>query len=126
MVSEVIRYQTPIIAFRRTALEDTELNGKIIRKGQKAVMWYISGNRDANVIENPDAFIIGRPNLASTSLSDSAFIVVSATGWRNCSSRFLGSKILNRSLKIEVMGPPKRVFSVFVHGISELPVRIAA
>jgi cytochrome P450 len=60
MVSEVIRYQTPILAFRRTALEQTELNGKTINKGDKVVMWYISGNRDADVIERPDDFIIDR------------------------------------------------------------------
>ena len=60
MVSEVIRYQTPIIAFRRTATEDTQLGGKVIKKGEKAVMWYISGNRDSDVIERPDDFIIDR------------------------------------------------------------------
>ena len=60
-VSEIIRYQTPLSHMRRTALVDTELGGKQIRKGDKVVMWYISGNRDDEVIENPDAFVIDRP-----------------------------------------------------------------
>ncbi|MBL8382849.1 MAG: cytochrome P450, partial [Burkholderiales bacterium] len=59
-VSEIIRYQTPLAHMRRTALADVELGGKTIRKGDKVVMWYISGNRDDEVIENPDAFIIDR------------------------------------------------------------------
>ncbi|MBN8901107.1 MAG: cytochrome P450, partial [Rhodospirillales bacterium] len=46
MVPETIRYQTPVIHMRRTALADAELGGKQIRRGDKVVIWYISGNRD--------------------------------------------------------------------------------
>ena len=60
MVSEIIRYQTPVIHMRRTASQDTELGGKQIRAGDKVVMWYISGNRDPDAIENPESFIIDR------------------------------------------------------------------
>ena len=62
MVPEIIRWQTPLIHMRRTAIEDVELQGRTIRKGDKVVMWYISGNRDDTVIENADDFIIDRPN----------------------------------------------------------------
>ena len=61
MVSEIIRYVTPVIHMRRTADEDAELGGKQIRKGDKVVMWYVSGNRDPDAIEDPDRFIIDRP-----------------------------------------------------------------
>ena len=54
MVPEIIRYQTPVIHMRRTALEDAELGGKRIRKGDKVAMWYISGNRDEEAIENAE------------------------------------------------------------------------
>ena len=54
MVPEIIRWQTPLAHMRRTALEDTELGGKTIRKGDKVVMWYVSGNRDEDVIERPE------------------------------------------------------------------------
>ena len=60
MVPEIIRWQTPVIHMRRTAVEDVELAGKTIRKGDKVVMWYISGNRDEDAIERPDDFIIDR------------------------------------------------------------------
>ncbi|MCL4135104.1 UNVERIFIED_CONTAM: hypothetical protein GTU68_027237 [Idotea baltica] len=62
MVSEIIRFQTPLGHMRRTALEDVDFKGHKIKKGDKVIMWYVSGNRDDEVIENPDAFMIDRPN----------------------------------------------------------------
>ena len=53
-VSEIIRWQTPVIHMRRTASRDTELGGKPIKAGDKVVMWYISGNRDPDAIDNPE------------------------------------------------------------------------
>jgi hypothetical protein len=60
LVPEIIRWQTPLAHMRRTALCDTELGGKQIKKGEKVVMWYLSGNRDSESIENADQFIIDR------------------------------------------------------------------
>ena len=61
MAPEIIRYQTPLAYMRRTALADVEFGGQLIRKGDKVAMWYISGNRDEEAIEDPDRFIIDRP-----------------------------------------------------------------
>src|SRR5579883_3012900 len=61
MVPEVIRWQTPLAHMRRTALEDTEIGGKTNRKGDRVVMWYVSGNRDEEAIDRPNEFIIDRP-----------------------------------------------------------------
>lgn len=61
LVSEIIRYQTPVLHMRRTARHDTELAGRRIAKGDKVVMWYISGNRDETRIDRPDESIIDRP-----------------------------------------------------------------
>ena len=60
MVPEIIRWQSPIVHMRRTAMADAELGGKQIRKGDKVVMWYISGNRDEDSIDRPNEFIIDR------------------------------------------------------------------
>ena len=60
MVPEVIRWQTPLAHMRRTALQDTELGGKTIKKGDRVVMWYVSGNRDEEAIERPEEFFIDR------------------------------------------------------------------
>src|ERR1700761_6977481 len=60
MVSEIIRWQTPVAHMRRTALADIEFGGKQIKKGDKVVMWYVSGNRDETAIDDPYAFIVER------------------------------------------------------------------
>ena len=60
MVSEIIRWQTPLAYMRRTAVADTVLGGKQIKKGDKLAMWYLSGNRDASAIREPDRFIVDR------------------------------------------------------------------
>jgi cytochrome P450 len=126
MVSEIIRWQTPLAHMRRTAVQDVELGGKAIKKGDKVVMWYLSGNRDDTAIANPDEFIIDRPQ-ARQHLSF-GFGIHRCVGNRlaEMQLRILWEEILARGLNIEVLGPPTRVRSTFVRGYSALPVRIAA
>ena len=59
-VSEIVRWQTPVIHMRRTAMADAEIGGKQIKAGEKVVIWYISGNRDEEAIERPNEFIVDR------------------------------------------------------------------
>jgi cytochrome P450 len=126
MVSEVIRYVTPVIHMRRTALADAELGGKRIKEGDKVVMWYVSGNRDAEAIDDPDNFIIDRPR-PRQHLSF-GFGIHRCVGNRlaELQLRILWEEILPRFPKIEVMGPARRAYSNFIHGIRSLPVRIPA
>ena len=85
MVPEIIRWQTPVIHMRRTALADTEVAGKTIRQGDKVAMWYLSGNRDEEAIEHAEDFIIDRARPRQHLSFGSASIAVSATGWPKCS-----------------------------------------
>ena len=126
MVPEIIRYQTPLSHMRRTALEDHEVGGKLIKKGDKVVMWYCSGNRDDSAIENPNAFIIDRKR-PRQHLSF-GFGIHRCVGNRlaEMQLKILWEEILKRFPKIEVHGTPKRVLSSFVHGIEELNVVIPA
>ena len=126
MVSEIIRWQTPLPHMRRTALADVELGGKLIKKGDKVVMWYFSGNRDESVIDNPNAFIIDRPR-PRQHLSF-GFGIHRCVGNRlaELQLKILWEEILARFPVIEVMGPPTRVRNCFVRGYSALPVRIPA
>ena len=123
-VSEIIRYQTPLAHMRRTAIADIELGGKQIRKGDKVVMWYLSGNRDDEVIENPDQFIVDRAR-PRQHLSF-GFGIHRCVGNRlaEMQLQILWELILERFPTIEVVGEPERVASCFVHGYSSLPVRI--
>ncbi len=126
MVPEIIRWQTPLAYMRRTALADIEFRGKTICAGDKVLMWYISGNRDAEVIDDPEAFIIDRPQ-ARHHLSF-GFGVHRCMGNRlaEMQLRVLWEEIMTRFDKVEVVGPAERVQSSFVHGIAELPVILHA
>lgn len=124
MVAEIIRWQTPLPYMRRTANQDIELRGKKIRKGEQVLMWYISGNRDEEVIDNPNAFIIDRPN-ARHHLSF-GFGIHRCMGNRlaEMQLRIVWEEILKRFSKIEVVGEPVRLRSSFVRGITNLPVQV--
>ena len=124
MVPEIVRWQTPLCYMRRTALEDFELGGKTIHAGEKLAMWYISGNRDAEAIENPDSFIIDRAR-PRQHLSF-GFGIHRCVGNRLAELQLtiLWEEIMRRFPSIELMEEPKRVYSSFVHGISSMMVRI--
>ena len=124
LVPEVIRWQTPLAHMRRTATQDTELGGKTIRKGERVVMWYVSGNRDEEVIEDPDSFIIDRRH-PHNHLSF-GYGIHKCLGLRvaEMQLRIIWEEILKRFTRIEVVGEPKRVYSSFVKGYEALPVRI--
>lgn len=126
MVSEIIRYVTPVIHMRRTAKADAELGGKEIKKDDKVVIWYVSGNRDPDAIDDPDNFIIDRPR-PRQHLSF-GFGIHRCVGNRlaELQLRILWEEILQHFPVIEVMGPARRVYSNFIHGVRSLPVRIPA
>ena len=122
MVPEIIRWQTPLMHMRRTALEDVELAGETIRKGDKVVMWYLSGNRDETVIDRADDFIIDRANPRHH--VSFGFGIHRCMGNRlaEMQLRVLWEEILKRFETVEVVGPEQRVHSNFVRGYTELPV----
>ncbi len=126
LVAETIRYQTPVIHMRRTATRDAELCGQRIRQGDKVVMWYVSGNRDESVIESPDAFIVDRKKPRQHLSYGAGIHRCVGDRLADLQLRILWEEILARDLEIEVVGPPKRLYSNFIRGIRELPVRIAA
>ena len=126
LVPEIIRWQSPIVHMRRTALADAELGGQQIKKGDKVVMWYISGNRDEDSIDNPNAFIVDRAR-PRHHLSF-GFGVHRCVGNRLAEMQLiiLWEEILKRFPKIELVEEPERIYSNFIHGISRMMVRIPA
>jgi len=124
MVPEIIRYQTPVIHMRRTARADVEVGGKQIRAGDKVVMWYISGNRDDSAITEPERFVVDRTR-PREHLSF-GFGIHRCVGNRlaELQLKILWEELLPRYPGVEVLGPPKWVYSNFIHGIKALPVRI--
>ena len=124
MVSEIIRYQTPLSNMRRLATEDIDFHGKTIRKGDKVVMWYCSGNRDDDAIPDPDQFIIDRVN-ARRHIAF-GFGIHRCMGNRVAEMQLmiLWEEIMKRFDRIELMAEPVRIASNFVNGFDEVRVRI--
>ena len=124
MVPEIIRWQTPLAHMRRTATRDIEFGGKTIHEGDRVVMWYVSGNRDEEMIENPELFDIERAR-PRRHLSF-GFGLHRCLGERlaELQLRIMWEEILKRFGRIEVVEEPKRVFSSFVKGYEHMLVRI--
>ena len=124
MVSEMIRWQTPLAHMRRTATEDTELGGKKIKKGEKVVMWYVSGNRDDSVIDRANEFLIDRANVRQHLSFGWGVHFCVGSRLAEMQLRILWEETLKRYREVEVVGVPIRVRSNFVKGFKELPVRV--
>jgi len=124
LVPEIIRYVTPVIHMRRTTTQDTEIAGHPIRAGEKIVMWYVSGNRDPDAVEEPNRLIIDRKR-PRQHLSF-GFGIHRCVGNRlaELQLRIMWEEILQRFPMIEVVGEAKRTYSNFIHGFKSMPVRI--
>ena len=124
MVNEIIRWQTPLAHMRRTATRDTVLGGKPIKKGDKIVMWYVSGNRDETVIPDADKFLIDRKNSKQHLSFGWGVHFCMGSRLAEMQLRVLWEQIMTRFDFVEVVGEPRRVKSSFVKGYHTLPVRV--
>ena len=124
LVPEIIRWQTPLSYMRRTANNDREIGGKQIRKNDQILMWYLSANRDETVFDNADAIDLERHN-ADRHLSF-GYGIHFCMGSRlaEMQLRVLWEEVLQRFERIEVQAEPERTFSAFVHGYTNLPVKV--
>jgi cholest-4-en-3-one 26-monooxygenase len=120
---EIVRWVTPVHLFRRTALQDVELGGKTIKKGDKVVIFYTSANRDESVFSDPDVFDIARePN---------PHVGFGGGGPHFCLGRHLAKleiecffrSLLERVERVELVNEPRRLRSNFIMGIKEMTVR---
>ena len=125
LVPEIVRWQTPVIHMRRTATADAEVGGKPIKAGDKVVIWYISGNRDEDAIENPNQFIVDRRRPREH--MSFGFGIHRCLGNRlaEMQLKILWEEVLKRDLRIDVLDKPVYAYSNFLHAIRSLPVRIA-
>ncbi|HEY9236747.1 MULTISPECIES: cytochrome P450 [Phenylobacterium] len=124
MVSETIRWQTPLAHMARVATRDIEIGGKLISKGDRVIMWYISGNRDETKLDRPNDYIIDRER-PREHLSF-GFGIHRCVGNRVAEMQLtiIWEEILKRFPTIQVVGEPVRTFSSFVHGFESMPVVI--
>ena len=124
MVPEIIRWQTPVAHMARTATQDLELGGKLIKKDDRVCMWYISGNRDEDIIDNASEFIIDRHNPRQHTAFGYGVHRCVGNRLAEMQLRVIWEEILKRFGKIEVTSEPILLASNFIHGIRDLPVTL--
>lgn len=124
MVSETIRWQTPLAYMRRTAIVDTSLEGEVIRAGDKVLLWYASANQDDTVFENPERFDLHRANARRHLAYGHGIHRCLGARLAEIQVAVLWEELLARSLKVDVLAEPVRIPSSFVRGYSEMWVRL--
>lgn len=124
MVPEIIRWHSPVAHMCRTAMADTELGGRKISKWDRVCMWYLAGNHDRKKIEDPGRLLIDRKN-ARQHLGF-GFGIHRCLGNRlaEMQLRVLWEEVMKRFKQVEVVGEAKFLNSSFIHGITQLPVRV--
>jgi cytochrome P450 len=121
---EMLRWATPVHHFRRTAAVDTELAGTRIAAGDKVTTWFVSGNRDESVFEEPDRFDIGRAPNPHMTFGPGGVHHCLGAHLAKLEIRITFEELLKRGVEIELTGPPERLRSNFFNGIKRLPVRV--
>lgn len=121
---EIIRWATPALYFRRTATQDFEMHGKTIREGDKVLLWFASGNRDAAVFDDPFRVDLARTPNRHMSFGQGGPHVCLGMWLARLEVRVLFQELARRIKSIEPAGPHKFLRSNFVGGIKSLPVTV--
>ena len=124
-IEEMLRYVSPVIHFRRTATEDTEVAGQPIAAGDKVVVYYVSANRDGDVFERPDEFDVGRTPNEHVAFGVGPHFCLGAHLARQEIGAMFGL-LLERTPDLALTGPVERMQSAFINGIKHLPVEVRA
>ncbi len=122
LVPEVIRWQTPVIYQRRTALEDVDFKGHKIRQGDRVVMWYISGNRDTEIFDHAQAFKLDRHNIRAHLAFGFGIHRCMGNRLAEMQLRIVWEELLKRMDDIEISGRVIRNRSNLIRGYNEIPV----
>jgi cholest-4-en-3-one 26-monooxygenase len=125
-IEEILRWATPVLHFRRTALEDYELAGKTIRKGDKVVMWHISANRDETVFDDPFRFDIERSPNDHIAFGGGGPHFCLGANLARMELRLIFGELIRRLPDMTLNGDVEYLRSNFIGGIKHMPVRWAA
>jgi cytochrome P450 len=123
---EMLRWATPVHHFRRTAAVDTELAGVEIGAGDKVTTWFVSGNRDETVFEDPCRFDISRAPNPHMAFGPGGIHHCLGAHLARMEVRIVFEELLGRVNTVELTGPPERLRSNFFNGIKRMPVRVLA
>jgi len=121
-VEEMLRFVTPVMNFRRTAMCDTELSGTKIRQGDKVVFYHASGNRDEEIFEDPDRFDIGRDPNPHIAFGGGGPHFCLGANLARIEIRIMFEHLLDRIPDLRQAGDVQRLQSQFINGVKHLPV----
>jgi cholest-4-en-3-one 26-monooxygenase len=121
-VEEMLRFVTPVMAFRRTAQRDVELGGQVVREGDRVIIWYTSANRDEAHFTDPDRFDVGRSPNDHLGFGIGPHFCLGSHLAR-LEIRIMFEELLRRLPDIELDGRVERLRSDFLSGIKHMPVR---
>lgn len=125
-VQEIIRWQTPLAHMRRTATQDTVLEGQQIKAGDKLALWYLSANRDESIFgDDADKIIVDRPNARRHLAFGHGIHRCVGARLAELQISVLPEEMAKRRMRVNVTGEPERVAACFVHGYRKLPVTIS-
>lgn len=122
-VEEILRWSSPVLYFRRNAMEDMEVAGQHIRAGDLVSLWYVSANRDASVFDDPFTFDVGRDPNHHVAFGGGGPHFCLGASLARLEVRVILEQLLDRYEQVEVVGEVDRLRSNFLHGIKHLPVR---
>lgn len=123
-VEEFLRFASPVYHFRRTATKDVEMHGKSIKKGDKVVVWFASGNRDSEMFSDPDHFDVLRNPNEHMSFGRGGPHMCLGNALARIEIRIMFETLLPRIKRVERIGEIDRLRSNFVNGIKRFPVKV--
>ena len=121
-IEEMLRFRSPVIYMRRTALEDTTLAGQRIRKGDALLLYYPSANRDEAVFEGADRFDIGRKHNHHLAFGVGEHFCI-GTHLARLETRVMFDAVLDRMHDLELAGPVSYLRSNLIDGIKHIPLK---
>ncbi|MFL6025207.1 MAG: cytochrome P450 [Marmoricola sp.] len=125
MIDEVTRWATPVNVFQRTAVNDVEVGGQLIKAGQRVGLFYASGNHDEEVFTDPYTFDITRdPNPHLAFGGHGAHYCIGANLAR-VEMNLIFNELADQVTKIERLGEPVRLRHSWINGIKEMRVRLS-
>jgi cytochrome P450 len=122
-VEEMLRYTSPVVHFRRTAMEDTVIRDQPVAAGDKVVVWYGAANRDADAFDEPNVFDVGRDPNPHVAFGGGGAHLCLGMHVARIEIAALLREIFTRLPDIEPAGEPQRLASNFIAGYHRMPVR---
>lgn len=124
-VEEMLRWDGPSLAQVRVVAEDYELDGKVMRKGDRVFQMLAAANRDPEVFARPDDFDIGRGDNRHLTFGFGIHFCIGAPLAR-LEAQIAFPILLDRLKDISLAGPPDWSDSIVVRGLNSLPIACSA